>query len=331
MVAHLLGHRGDVVDQAHRAHEVAAFEVLGDGLALARPALGVLQRAPDLLFAQTCHRSLHANRFPGAVVHRDAVRARPRGQHRGGNARVDHPPAAADLPHLTRSVIPEGLSAAEIDAAVRDHVARGKALYELDEETLAAPGPGADRDPGGVRRVRRLLRRRPGGGRPAALPARGDLAGPHHHRRDAGRRAAAGRGRRRARRGRAAGGGRRRAAGRRPGRGGLRRPDLGPGPGVAGPRVHRRPLGAADDRDGRRRRRARAGRREVPHRRVGRGRGRRARGHRLHALRLRHRAGRGRRPWSTPTGWPRWAPGWRPWTPPPTSRAPARGWWTASS
>ena len=38
----------------------------------------------------------------------------------------DHPPAAADLPHLTASVIPEGLSAAEIDAAVREHVGPGR-------------------------------------------------------------------------------------------------------------------------------------------------------------------------------------------------------------
>ncbi len=53
----------------------------------------------------------------------------------------DHPPAAADLPHLTRSVIPEGLSATEIDAAVREHVAQGKALYELDEDTLRQQDP----------------------------------------------------------------------------------------------------------------------------------------------------------------------------------------------
>ena len=32
----------------------------------------------------------------------------------------DYPPEAASLPHLTRSVIPDGLSAAEIDAAVRE-------------------------------------------------------------------------------------------------------------------------------------------------------------------------------------------------------------------
>jgi iron complex transport system substrate-binding protein len=48
----------------------------------------------------------------------------------------DHPPGAEQLPHLTRSVIPEGLAAAEIDAAVRERTSRGEALYELDEDTL---------------------------------------------------------------------------------------------------------------------------------------------------------------------------------------------------
>ena len=48
----------------------------------------------------------------------------------------DYPPGAEQLPHLTRSVIPEGLPAAEIDAAVRERVGRGEALYELDEGTL---------------------------------------------------------------------------------------------------------------------------------------------------------------------------------------------------
>jgi iron complex transport system substrate-binding protein len=48
----------------------------------------------------------------------------------------DHPPGVEQLPHLTRSVIPEGLPAAEIDAAVRARTARGESLYELDEETL---------------------------------------------------------------------------------------------------------------------------------------------------------------------------------------------------
>jgi iron complex transport system substrate-binding protein len=48
----------------------------------------------------------------------------------------DFPPGAEQLPHLTRSVIPEGLPAAEIDAAVRERTGLGEALYELDEPTL---------------------------------------------------------------------------------------------------------------------------------------------------------------------------------------------------
>ena len=48
----------------------------------------------------------------------------------------DYPSGVEQLPHLTRSVIPEGLSAAEIDAAVRERTSRGEALYELDDETL---------------------------------------------------------------------------------------------------------------------------------------------------------------------------------------------------
>ena len=52
----------------------------------------------------------------------------------------DYPPGAEQLPHLTRSVIPEGLDAAAIDAAVRERTGRGEALYELDEETLEELG-----------------------------------------------------------------------------------------------------------------------------------------------------------------------------------------------
>jgi iron complex transport system substrate-binding protein len=52
----------------------------------------------------------------------------------------DHPPGVERLPHLTRSVIPEDLPAAEVDAAVRERTGRGEALYELDEETLRDVG-----------------------------------------------------------------------------------------------------------------------------------------------------------------------------------------------
>jgi len=53
----------------------------------------------------------------------------------------DYPPAARELPHLTRTVLPEGLSAGEIDAAVKSVVGEGKALYSLDEERLAELAP----------------------------------------------------------------------------------------------------------------------------------------------------------------------------------------------
>jgi len=48
----------------------------------------------------------------------------------------DFPVEAERLPDLTRSVVPEGLSASEIDDAVRERTGRGEALYELDEDRL---------------------------------------------------------------------------------------------------------------------------------------------------------------------------------------------------
>lgn len=48
----------------------------------------------------------------------------------------DYPPGVEELPHLTRSVIPEGLNPLEIDAAVRERTEKGESLYELDVELL---------------------------------------------------------------------------------------------------------------------------------------------------------------------------------------------------
>jgi iron complex transport system substrate-binding protein len=48
----------------------------------------------------------------------------------------DWPPEAASLPHLTRTVIPSGLGPAEIDRVVRETVAAGRPLYELDAARL---------------------------------------------------------------------------------------------------------------------------------------------------------------------------------------------------
>lgn len=49
----------------------------------------------------------------------------------------DHPARARELPQLTRDVLPAGLSAAEIDAAVRERTDAGDAIYALDDELLA--------------------------------------------------------------------------------------------------------------------------------------------------------------------------------------------------
>ena len=53
----------------------------------------------------------------------------------------DYPPAAGVLARVTRDVLPVGLSAAEIDAAVRERTLRGEAIYELDGEAIAALDP----------------------------------------------------------------------------------------------------------------------------------------------------------------------------------------------
>jgi iron complex transport system substrate-binding protein len=53
----------------------------------------------------------------------------------------DYPPEAADLPQVTRNVLPEGLAAAEIDAAVRERTEQGESIYELDEELVAELEP----------------------------------------------------------------------------------------------------------------------------------------------------------------------------------------------
>jgi iron complex transport system substrate-binding protein len=48
----------------------------------------------------------------------------------------DYPEAAKELPKITRDVLPPGLSAAEIDAAVKERTLAGQSIYELDIETL---------------------------------------------------------------------------------------------------------------------------------------------------------------------------------------------------
>ncbi len=53
----------------------------------------------------------------------------------------DYPPEAHGLARVTRDVLPGGLSAAEVDAAVRERTLAGQAIYELDRDLLAELEP----------------------------------------------------------------------------------------------------------------------------------------------------------------------------------------------
>jgi iron complex transport system substrate-binding protein len=48
----------------------------------------------------------------------------------------DYPPAALELPKITRDVLPPGLAPAQIDAAVKERTMQGESIYELDAERL---------------------------------------------------------------------------------------------------------------------------------------------------------------------------------------------------
>jgi iron complex transport system substrate-binding protein len=53
----------------------------------------------------------------------------------------DFPSQTAGVAHVTRDLLPPGLSAGEIDAAVRERTEQGEAIYALDEERLAQLAP----------------------------------------------------------------------------------------------------------------------------------------------------------------------------------------------
>ena len=102
-------------------------ELLGDRLALVRPA--VQTSASFASISSLSRRAivlLRAYRVASPFLDRDALRARPGRQRRRGHPRVRlSARGVRRSPHLTRSVIEEGLSAAEIDAAVRERT-RGR-------------------------------------------------------------------------------------------------------------------------------------------------------------------------------------------------------------
>jgi iron complex transport system substrate-binding protein len=53
----------------------------------------------------------------------------------------DYPPAALELPKVTRDALPSGLTAGQIDAAVRARTDQGEAIYALDAEALHELAP----------------------------------------------------------------------------------------------------------------------------------------------------------------------------------------------
>jgi iron complex transport system substrate-binding protein len=53
----------------------------------------------------------------------------------------DFPIAARTLPKITRGLLPEGLSAAEIDATIKERTLAGAPIYELDADLLRALQP----------------------------------------------------------------------------------------------------------------------------------------------------------------------------------------------
>jgi len=53
----------------------------------------------------------------------------------------DYPPQAPKRPRVTRDVLPAGLSARAIDAAVRERTLEGQAIYELDRRALERLAP----------------------------------------------------------------------------------------------------------------------------------------------------------------------------------------------
>ena len=63
------------------------------------------------------------------------------GEMVGVTHECDYPPAALQLQQVTRDVLPAGLSAGEIDAAVRERTLAGEAIYELDRDVLGTLEP----------------------------------------------------------------------------------------------------------------------------------------------------------------------------------------------
>src|SRR3954462_1408632 len=125
-MVHLLGRSDQRVAECDRSPEVAGVEALDDVLPALAPAVQPLEPLLDLLVAQKCHirRVRIASLVPSATEmlfalgRADQVVDVPHG--------CDSPPETAGKRHLTRSLVPEGLSAGQIDAEVRRLTGEGR-------------------------------------------------------------------------------------------------------------------------------------------------------------------------------------------------------------
>ncbi len=139
-----LGDLGHAVHQRDRRREVRELQIAHDRVALASPGRAV-EMLLDLRVAEQCHRSCehtvvrivslvpHATELLFALGLGDDVVA--------VTHECDFPPEALRRERITRDVLPGGLSAGEIDAAVRERTLLGQAIYELDRAALERVAP----------------------------------------------------------------------------------------------------------------------------------------------------------------------------------------------
>jgi iron complex transport system substrate-binding protein len=158
VVADLLGRLDEPAYELHRADEVAPLEGLLDRVAFAPPPIELGQPRLDCVIVEQVQVLLHeaelsrwpaGGTVPGAIVNAmriaslvpsatEMLYALDLGERVVAvTHECDHPPEVAGTARLTRSVVPDGLAAGQIDAAVRELTAEGRALYELDEQALA--------------------------------------------------------------------------------------------------------------------------------------------------------------------------------------------------
>ena len=154
MVVGRLGQLRDLVDECHRGGEVRELVLPHDRV---RPLTApLLEGRQALLYLRVAERThLRTRVAPFATAYSLRMRIVSLVPHAtellfalGAGPEVvavthecDYPLEALALPRITRDVLPGGLTAAEIDRAVRERTLEGQAIYELDQEALAALEP----------------------------------------------------------------------------------------------------------------------------------------------------------------------------------------------